>query len=193
METRKEQKQRRRQEIINAALELFVSRGYVATKITDIAKQANMSTGLMFHYFESKEALYEELVRMGLEGTTHPAEQKCEHAIDFFSQFTEALFSYMKDKPIVAKLFVLMAEAQRSEATPPHIREIALKVNTIEQFVPIIEWGQKEGTIREGDPLILSNAFWCSIQGIAERYATNQEIALPDAKWIVAIVRKIHE
>lgn len=190
METRKEQKERRRQEIIHAALELFVGRGYAATKITDIAKRANMSTGLMFHYFDSKEKLYEELIRMGLEGTAYPGEQKCEHAIDFFVNFTEALFAYMKEQPVVAKFFVLMAEAQRSEATPEHIQEIAMKVNVIEQFVPIIEWGQKEGTIKEGSPLVISYAFWCSIQGIAERFATNQDIELPEAEWIVDIVRR---
>lgn len=190
METRKGQKERRRQEIIYAALELFVSKGYAATKITDIAKSANMSTGLMFHYFESKEKLYEELIRMGLEGTAYPGEQKCNHAIDFFENFTEELFAYMKEQPIVAKLFVLMAEAQRSEATPEHIREIAMRVNVIEQFVPIIEWGQREGTIKEGDPLIISNAFWCSVQGIAERFATNQDIELPKVEWIVDIVRR---
>lgn len=190
METRKEQKERRRQEIINAALELFVSKGYAATKVTDIAKRVNMSTGLMFHYFESKEALYEELVRMGLDGTSDPGAQKCEHAIDYFVKFTEDLFEYMKKQPIVAKIFVLMAEAGRSEATPEYIREIAMKVNTIEQFIPIIEWGQQEGTIKEGNPLVISNAFWCSIQGIAERYATNQEVELPNAEWIVDIVRK---
>lgn len=83
MDTRKEKKERRRQEILYAALELFVTKGYAATKITDIAKSANMSRGLMFHYFESKEKLYEELIRMGLEGTTYPGEQKYEHAIDF--------------------------------------------------------------------------------------------------------------
>lgn len=190
LETRKEQKERRRQEIIHAALELFVSKGYAATKITDIAERANMSTGLMFHYFESKEALYEELIRVGLEGTSYPGEQKCEHAIDFFVNFTEELFKFMKKQPVVAKMFVLMADAQRSEATPEHIREIALKVNTIEQFVPIIQWGQQEGTIKEGEPLVISNAFWCCIQGIAERYATNPEIELPKAEWIVDIVRK---
>lgn len=190
METRKEQKERRRQEIIYTALELFVSKGYAATKITDIAKRANMSRGLMFHYFESKENLYEELIRMGLEGTAYPGEQKCEHAIDFFANFTKKLFAYMKEQPATAKFFVLMAEAQRSEATPEHIREIAMKVNVIEQFVPIIEWGQQEGTIKEGDPLIISNAFWCSVQGIAERYATNQNIDLPEADWIVDIVRR---
>ena len=190
METRKEQKERRRQEIIYAALELFVSKGYALTKVSDIAKRANMSTGLLFHYFESKEKLYEELVRIGLEGTNYPKEQKCDHAIDFFSQFTAQLFEYMKQNPVMAKLFVLMAEAQRNEGTPMHIREIAMKVETIEQFVSIIEWGQKEGTIREGDPRVLSNAFWCSLQGIVERYAVNQEIELPDAGWIVDIVRK---
>lgn len=190
METRKEQKEKRRQEIICAALELFVSRGYAATKITDIAAQANMSTGLMFHYFESKEKLYEELIRMGVEATAYPAEQKCEHAIDFFVQFTTQLFAYMKEHPATAKMFVLMAQAQRSEATPAHIRETALQVNTIEQFVPIVEWGQREGTIRDGDPGVISNAFWCCIQGIAERYATNQEIDLPQPEWIVDIVRK---
>ncbi len=190
METRKEQKVRRRQEIIYAALELFVSKGYALTKVSDIAKRANMSTGLLFHYFESKEKLYEELVRIGLEGTNYPKEQKCDHAIDFFSQFTAQLFEYMKQNPVMAKLFVLMAEAQRNEGTPMHIREIAMKVETIEQFVSIIEWGQKEGTIREGDPRVLSNAFWCSLQGIVERYAVNQEIELPDAEWIVDIVRK---
>lgn len=190
METRKEQKERRRQEIICAALELFVSKGYAATKITDIAKRVNMSTGLLFHYFESKEKLYEELVRLGLEGTKYPQNQGCSHAIDFFVQFTTQLFTYMRQQPVLAKMFVLMAEAQRNEGTPPHIREIAMQVNTIEQFVPIIEWGQQEGTIREGDPQVISNAFWCSVQGIAEQYAVNQDIDLPDAEWMVDIVRK---
>ena len=190
MDTRKEKKERRRQEILYAALELFVTKGYAATKITDIAKSANMSRGLMFHYFESKEKLYEELIRMGLEGTTYPGEQKYEHAIDFFMNFTEELFAYMKEQPVVAKFFVLMAEAQRSEATPEHIREIAMRVNVIEQFVAIVEWGQKEGTIKEGSPLVLSNAFWCSVQGIAERFATNQDIELPNSDWIVDIIRR---
>ncbi len=193
MGVRKEQKEQRRQEILYAALDLFVTRGYAATKISDIAQRVSMSVGLMFHYFESKEKLYEELVTMGLAGTTYPASQTCERAIDFFEQFTEALFSVMKDQPYIAKMFVLMANAQRSEGTPEYIREIALKVNTIEQFVPIIEMGQKEGSIREGNPMALSNAFWCSIQGIAEQYAAHPETELPESAWIVDIVRRKKE
>ena len=190
MPTRQEQKEQRRQEIMYAALDLFVKKGYAATKIADIAKAASMSVGLLFHYFESKEKLYEELVKMGLQGTAYPGEQKCEHAIDFFVQFAEQLFTYMRQQPYIAKMFVLMSDAQRSEGIPEHIREIAMQVNTIEQFVPIVEWGQKEGSIKRGDALTLSNAFWCSIQGIAEQYATHPEMGLPDAQWIVDIVRE---
>ena len=56
---RQEQKEARRQEILYVALDLFVKKGYAATKITDIAEKASMSVGLLFHYFESKEKLYE--------------------------------------------------------------------------------------------------------------------------------------
>ena len=189
MPTRQEQKEQRRQEILYTALDLFVKKGYAATKITDIAKEASMSVGLLFHYFESKEKLYEELVKMGLQGTTYPGAQSCEHAIDFFEQFAEQLFAYMKQQPYIAKMFVLMADAQQSAGIPDSIREIAMQVNTIEQFVSIVERGQKEGSIRQGNPLTLSNAFWCSIQGIAEQYAVHPEIGLPEADWIVDIVR----
>lgn len=100
-------KERRRQEILYAALELFVTKGYAATKITDIAKSANMSRGLMFHYFESKEKLYEELIRMGLEGTAYPGEQKCEHAIDFFMNFTEEAVCVYERATCCGKIFCI--------------------------------------------------------------------------------------
>ncbi len=67
--TRKEQKEERKQAILMTALKLFVEHGYYDTKITDIAEAVPMSTGLLFHYFESKEELYTELVRMGAQAT----------------------------------------------------------------------------------------------------------------------------
>lgn len=190
MNSRQEQKEQRRQKILYAALDLFVTKGYSATKISDIADHASMSVGLMFHYFESKEKLYQELARQGLQGTAYPAAMGCERAIDFFRQFTAQLFTLMQEQPYIAKMFVLMAAAQRSEGTPESVKEIAMKVNTIEQFVPIIEQGQKEGSIREGNPLSLSNAFWCCIQGIAEQYAHHPEIDLPKPEWITAIIEE---
>lgn len=55
MSTRDEQKEKRRKEILTAGLDLFIRKGYSATKIKDIAEHVGMSVGLLFHYFESKE------------------------------------------------------------------------------------------------------------------------------------------
>ena len=55
---RVEQKEKRRQEILNAGLDLFIQKGYSATRTAEIAKAVDMSEGLLFHYFETKEKLY---------------------------------------------------------------------------------------------------------------------------------------
>ncbi|MDK2809263.1 MAG: TetR/AcrR family transcriptional regulator [Clostridiales bacterium] len=189
MSVREAQKEQRKKEILYAGLDLFVRKGYAATKISDIAKKASMSVGLLFHYFDSKETLYMELVTMGWMGTTYPFSPKYDSAILYFETFTRELFSTMQKEPYVAMMFVLMAQAQRSEGTPEAVRNIANKVDTIHRFVPIIERGQAEGSIRLGDPLSLSTAFFCSIQGIAENYAMHPETALPSPEWIVDLVR----
>lgn len=50
-------------EIITAALELFIEHGFAATKLDDVAKQAGVSKGTVYLYFDSKEALFEAVVR----------------------------------------------------------------------------------------------------------------------------------
>ena len=132
MGSREEQKELRRMEILQVGLDLFVRKGYAATKISDIANAANMSVGLLFHYFESKEKLYEELVKMGLQGTRMTRQMVYSNAISFFEEFTKQIFESMKKQPWIAKMFVLMAQAQQSEGTPDSVRKIAAQVNTIE-------------------------------------------------------------
>lgn len=49
----------RRQEIINSAIELFLKKGYEKTSITDITKNINVSQGLFYRYFMSKEEVFD--------------------------------------------------------------------------------------------------------------------------------------
>ncbi|MFN3884759.1 MAG: TetR/AcrR family transcriptional regulator [Rhodocyclaceae bacterium] len=53
-------------ELTAAALELFVEKGYAATRLEDIAAAAGVSKGTLYLYFESKEALFKAVVREGL-------------------------------------------------------------------------------------------------------------------------------
>jgi AcrR family transcriptional regulator len=53
----------RRDSIMEAALHCFVERGYHGTSIPEIAAQANIAAGTIYHYFASKEALVNALYR----------------------------------------------------------------------------------------------------------------------------------
>ncbi len=58
------------QKIMDAALDLFANVGYYPTSISQIAKKAGISKGLMYNYFESKESLLREIVFRGVDSFT---------------------------------------------------------------------------------------------------------------------------
>ena len=188
--TRKEQKEERRKAILMTALDLFVEKGYYDTKITDIAAAVPMSTGLMFHYFESKEELLTELVKMGSEGTkSASAEGVGDIPADLFLKgFLEQMFSYAKEQPWVFNMFVLMGQVRR-KGMPEEARKIAMSTGSIESTSMLIAKGQKDGIFKDGDPLLLSRCFWASVQGIMEEMAMDRTMAAPDPEWLVSILR----
>ncbi len=190
MTLRAEQRELRRQQILAVALELFVRRGYGETKISDIAEAAQMSIGLLFHYFPSKEALLEALVQLGVDGTREPQQQSFTDPLHFFSGFLTMLLQYAAEQPWVSHMFVLMAQVRRSEAMPSKARELALSVDQITLSAQMIRLGQEQGLFRYGDPYALSAAFWCSIQGVMEQHAAMPELPLPEADWLLDIIRR---
>ena len=56
-------KDARPQELLAAALDLFVERGYAATRLDEVAAQAGVSKGTLYLYFENKEELFKAVVR----------------------------------------------------------------------------------------------------------------------------------
>lgn len=191
MVTRQEQREQRREDILRAALRLFVRKGYAGTKVGDIAEAVGMSTGLMFHYFESKEALYEELVGFGVEGPMAMMEGGAEgDALAFFEGAAESILAFLREDPFMADMFVLMGNALLDEAIPPRAKEMLAGFDVNTPTAEVVRRGQREGTIRAGDPTALSIAFWAAIQGIAEELALCPDMPCPEPEWIVDIVRK---
>jgi AcrR family transcriptional regulator len=56
-------KDARPQELLAAALDLFVERGFASTRLEDVAKRAGVSKGTLYLYFENKEDLFKAVVR----------------------------------------------------------------------------------------------------------------------------------
>jgi AcrR family transcriptional regulator len=82
-------KDARPEEIAAAALEMFVERGYAATRLEDVAARAGVSKGTLYLYFANKEELFKAVIREGLGSPL--AEMK-----GFVAQFPGSTFELLR-------------------------------------------------------------------------------------------------
>lgn len=191
MTKRDQQKAERREQILQCGMDMIISRGYEAMKIRDIAEKCQISTGLFFNYFESKEKIYEELVKIGISGPMSVLELNTEgtRPLDFFEKMTEVIFQSLKTYSITGKMFLLMSDAIKSTTAPESVKKLVAQFDVTTPILPVIRNGQTTGEIKPGDPLALIVAYWGAVQGIAESYALHPELPLPESSWIVDILR----
>jgi AcrR family transcriptional regulator len=171
-------REERREQIFEAALELFADRGLAATKISDIARTAGISQGLLYHYFGAKEAVFTELIRdafakmnlaaRGLDKARLPAKQKIETAI-------AELIGSLEQSDRFARTILLIAQATASQATPAEARAVIEEHADVPYRVMarIMRKGQAEGTVVAGDPRQLAVVFWAQIKGLALHRASH--------------------
>ena len=72
-------KEDRPSEILAAALRIFSIKGYASTKLDEVAKEAGVSKGTLYLYFEGKEALFKAVVREFVLPQIEKAEEHAEH------------------------------------------------------------------------------------------------------------------
>lgn len=146
-------RQERKEEIVKAALRLFGEKGYEATSIDAIAKEAKISKGLVYNYFENKQKLLEEVLDMfyqklgntfkALHDSTDPAEviiremlyltrDSLKEEQEFWRLYTRLSFqytNYLKEKyaPEMARWFNKMtAMMHELQYANPQIEAIKL-------------------------------------------------------------------
>ena len=188
---REKQRMERREQILQCSLDMIISRGFEAMKIRDIADRLQISTGLFFNYFESKEQVYEELIRIGLSGPAKVLELNVAGVtpIMLFEKMTEYIFDALKSDNFTGKMFLLMAQAARSETVPEGVKRLLKGFDSVTPLLPVIQNGQALGQIKQGNPIALIMAYWGAVQGIAEGCAINTGLPLPESSWIVDILR----
>ncbi|HPQ47293.1 MAG TPA: TetR/AcrR family transcriptional regulator [Clostridia bacterium] len=80
----------KRDRIINAALEEFADHGFKKASTNNIVKNAGISKGLLFHYFENKESLYEYLEKYVVNTVIETLENEIDwEETDFFNRLMQ--------------------------------------------------------------------------------------------------------
>lgn len=179
-ETNQKRKDERREKILSAALLLFATNGLAATKVTDIATAVGMSQGLLYHYFNTKEEIFTELISSAfqrlndacrqLEAMPLPPLEKIRLAIS-------RLLQGLAENADTARYHLLIAQATVSAAIPLAARTVIQQQNRLpyETIARILRAGQANGTIKQHDPDELALLFWTSINGLAIYKAVHGE------------------
>ena len=189
MTQKEEQYRMRKIQILDIALNHFIQFGYYGTSTRKIAEEAGISSGLMFHYFPNKLALYEALVEIGCEKLTIESGEG-ESPMVFFERQVEWFLSVAEQNNFASRMFVFMGLVAINAKDVSQRAAQMIQEHDIETMsVPYIEQGQKMGLIRQGDPLTLSVLFYSSIQGFAETLSVRENLKMPDKEWFLAILK----
>lgn len=115
--TRAEQKARRPIEILEAAFEEFVERGYIATRVEDIAARVGVTKGTIYVYFVTKEQLFEAMIRhisVPLEGLLVSASELKGTATERLQKTIELIYDLVtRDRRLRELMRFIIAEGLR--------------------------------------------------------------------------------
>src|SRR5215471_7636129 len=133
-------------EIIDAALALFVEKGFAATRLDDVAERAGLSKAAIYLYFEDKTALFQGVVRQAVAVNLGPVAALLPRILEFMA-------SRIEETPMASDAKLVIAESRAF----PEIGRFYLK-EVIGRGIPIFEGliarGVASGEFRKVDPML---------------------------------------
>ena len=147
-------KEERPAEILDAALQEFVTRGYAATRLEDVARRAGCTKGTIFLYFPNKEELFKAMVRQIVVPSIlqHEllAEQHQGSSRELLVRLMHQRWDLLVDSPSSALPKLMFAEAgQFPELARFYVDEVGVRSHAL--FSRVLREGIARGEFREMD------------------------------------------
>jgi len=183
-------KESRPAELMEAALDLFAEKGYVATRLDDVAQRAGVSKGTLYLYFDSKEDLFKAVVRQGLVPAIVEAEKLVERfegsAAELFRQLVMGWWKVIGNPRLSAIPKIMISEARNFPEIADFYHEEVIQRGS-GMFVRALERGVATGEFRDVDvryatrvlssPLVML-AVWKHSLGCCEREQADPQVFL---------------
>jgi TetR/AcrR family fatty acid metabolism transcriptional regulator len=172
----------KRRLLLDAAVRVFARKGYHAARVGDIAEEAGVAYGLLYHYFSSKEEVLRNVFRetwRALIATIESVERGEDTPREQLRKVAEILLRSWKRDPDLVRVLVL--EVTRSQLLAGEMDEIVASFSVIQA---IVERGQADGSIRgDLDARLASYVFYGAIDELLTGWVLGR---LPDADEDVA-------
>lgn len=175
------QEEKRRQ-ILAAAVRVFARKGYHGARVGDIAEDAGVAHGLLYHYFASKEEVLHTVFRENwgeLLGRFRAVEEADEPAPDKLAGIAKILLRTWRRDP--ALVTVMVREVARSPQLQAQVDEVREAFAIVQR---VVEQGQAEGTFRRDvDARLASWILYGGLEEVLTGWVLGQ---LPDGEEEVA-------
>jgi TetR/AcrR family fatty acid metabolism transcriptional regulator len=163
----------KRRQILDAAVRVFARRGFHTSRVGDIAEEAGVAHGLLYHYFSSKDDVLETIFRENwgvLLERIDAVEESREPARDLLRHVAVILLRTWQHEPDVVR--VLVREIARSPEVQDRIGELVKPIATIRR---IIERGIESGEFRSDlDPALAAVVFYGAIDELLTGWVLGQ-------------------
>ena len=176
----------KRQLILDAAVRVFARKGYHTSRVGDIAEEAGVAHGLLYHYFKSKDELLETIFSntwtLMLEAISG-VESLDESARETLRKVSAIVLRAWRDTPDIVR--VLVREVTRS----PHLQqEIGETEQAFAALERVIRKGQEAGEFRaDVEPRFASFIFYGALEEILTGWVMGQ---LPDTEEDVRLAER---
>jgi AcrR family transcriptional regulator len=191
-----QEKSRRRDEILTAAKKVFADNGFHATTIDDIAKEADLASGLIYLHFDSKDAVFRELIaaeeyalRTQVAVALAKSGARFGYAEAPFRATLRATFEFFDANKATAKLLFRDAFALDKRFDQQLGGIYARFINDIEALIVA---AQQRGDVVPAPPRLVAHTLTVLIGHLAHRrLATDDGISAAEAAdFVVALVIK---
>jgi AcrR family transcriptional regulator len=163
----------KRRLILDAAVRVFARKGFHTSRVGDIAEEAGVAHGLLYHYFSSKDEVLETIFRENwgvLVERVVAVEQSDEPARDQLRHVAAIILRTWRHEPDVVR--VLVREIARSPEMQARIGDL---VQPIESIRRIIERGRERGEFRADlDPALAAVVFYGGIDELLTGWVLGQ-------------------
>ena len=152
----------KRRQLLDAAVRVFARKGFHASRVGDIAEEAGVAHGLLYHYFKSKDEVLQAVFQENwslLVARIESVEETDEPAADQLRHISAIVLRTWLHLPDVVR--VVIQEFGRSPELAERIGELALPIDALER---VIARGIETGEFRKDiDPTFAATVVYGSI------------------------------
>lgn len=166
----------RRDAILAAATRVFAKKGYAKTTISDIAAEAGLSHGLVYHYFASKAAVFGAIADQMMARVDREMEDDGTRAIERIAASLERHRAKL-EQPVDEHRVIMQAMLHGSMPEEVKERLQAHFAGVFAQVQALIEEAQRDGDLVADLPADeLAAALVCMVRGMAIRFPNMPEL-----------------